>query len=543
MKIIRLLLKNSGKNFFLAAISSFISGVGGASIIAVINYAIANSDDLPPWLVWLFIGLCLVLAFFRFISWVLITRLSQGIIYDLRLEMTQRILNCPLQHLEVVGAPKLLATLTGDINEIATASLQLSVIVVNLAILTGVFAYLCWLSPLLFLIIFSSVIIGYIIFASFQKRGIKEFRKGRQVQDVLFGNFRAVTEGTKELKLHRPRRIAFINEELKDSANKAKYYWIKGMIPFAFAGSLGSALLFIPIGLILFVFPQLDTVSTATISSYALAALYIINPISEIATSLPQIAKANVALNKIEALGLSLAERVIEPDLSNKDIFKDGWFGLELVDIDRAYPSDREEHKFSLDKINLQFHPGEIVFIVGGNGSGKSTLVKIITGLYTPDSGKILFNNIPVTNDNREWYRQQFSAIFYDFYLFDRLIGIETAQQTQIQNYLTLLEIEHKVTIKDGVLSTTNLSQGQRKRLALLTAYLEDRPIYVFDEWASDQDPVFKEVFYKKLLPELKSRGKTVIAVTHDDRYFAMCDRLIKLDYGRIVENKYERSI
>ena len=536
MKIIRLLLKNSGKNFFLAAISSFISGIGGASIIAVINYAIANLDDLPPWLVWLFIGLCAVLGIFRFISWVLITRLSQGIIYDLRLELTQRILNCPLQHLEVVGAPKLLATLTGDINAIATASLQLSVIVVNFAILTGVFAYLCWLSPLLFLIVFSSIIIGYIIFAFFQKQGIKEFEKGRLVQDVLFGNFRAVTEGTKELKLHRQRRIAFINEELQDSATKAKYYWIKGITAFAFAASLGSALLFIPIGLILFVVPQLGTVSTATISSYTLATLFIINPISKIATSLPQIAQANIASNKINSLGLSGVERVTEPDLPSKDIFNNHWFSLELVDVDRAYPSDREEHKFSLDKINLQFKPGEIIFIVGGNGSGKSTLVKIITGLYTPDRGQIIFNNIPVSNDNREWYRQQFSAIFYDFYLFDRLIGIETAQQPQIQNYLTLLEIEHKVTIKNGVLSTTNLSQGQRKRLALLTAYLEDRPIYVFDEWASDQDPVFKEIFYQKLLPELKSRGKTVIAVTHDDRYFTMCDRLIKLDYGRVVE-------
>ncbi len=147
---------------------------------------------------------------------------------------------------------------------------------------------------------------------------------------------------------------------------------------------------------------------------------------------------------------------------------------------------------------------------------------------------RCLFNHQPVTDRNREWYRQQFSVIFYDFYLFDRLVGIDTNQQ-QIQNYLALLEIDHKVKIKDGVLSTTNLSQGQRKRLALLTAYLEDRPIYIFDEWASDQDPVFKQVFYQKLLPELKSRGKTVIAVSHDDRYFSSGDRLIKLDYGRIV--------
>lgn len=259
-----------------------------------------------------------------------------------------------------------------------------------------------------------------------------------------------------------------------------------------------------------------------------------INPISEIVSSLPQIAQANISLKKVESLGLSLAEPVTEPDLPEGE-FDRHWSSLELINVNHAYHGDTEGHQFTLENINLKFQPGEIVFIVGGNGSGKSTLIKLITGLYSPDRGKILFNNKPVSDRNREWYRQQFSVIFYDFYLFDRLIGIDTSQQQQIEAYLAILEIDNKVTIKDGVLSTTNLSQGQRKRLALLTAYLEDRPIYVFDEWASDQDPIFKRVFYEKLLPELKQRGKTVIAVTHDDRYFSECDCLIKLDYGRIV--------
>lgn len=139
--------------------------------------------------------------------------------------------------------------------------------------------------------------------------------------------------------------------------------------------------------------------------------------------------------------------------------------------------------------------------------------------MYIPEAGKILFDGKPVTDENREWYRQQFSVVFYDFYLFDRLLGITgNYSEKEIQDYLVRLEIENKVRVKDGFLSTLNLSQGQRKRLALLTAYLEDRPIYIFDEWASDQDPVFKEIFYKKLLPELKQKGKTVIAVSHDDR-------------------------
>ena len=536
MKLIRLLLQNSVKDLFVAATASFISGASSAGIIAVINFAIANILDLPPWLPWLFIALCLVLWVFQFISWVLITRLSQEIIYDLRLSMTQRILDCPLQQVEVITTPKLLATLTGDINAIASASIQISLIVVNLAVLVGIFSYLFLLSPLLFLAVFVSIAGGFLLYNFLQAKGIKEFEKGRQIQDNLFKHFRSVTEGIKELKLHRSRRKSFIESELKLSATQAKHYWVKGVTAFAFAGSLGAVLFFVPIGLILFVLPKLNLVDIALISSCALAVLYMISPISEIATSLPQIAQANVSLTKIESLGLSLTEEVVEPANIDESRFNSSWTSLQLRDLNYAYGSETEEHQFNLHNINLNFQPGEIVFIVGGNGSGKSTLIKLLTGLYTPDRGRILFNKLTIDDNNREWYRQKFSAVFYDFYLFDRLIDIDASRQSKIDKYLTLLELEHKVTVKDGLLSTINLSQGQRKRLALLTAYIEDRPIYIFDEWASDQDPVFKRVFYKELLPELKAKGKTVIAVSHDDRYFTEGDRLIKLDYGRVVE-------
>ncbi|MCB1035646.1 MAG: cyclic peptide export ABC transporter, partial [Acidobacteria bacterium] len=77
----------------------------------------------------------------------------------------------------------------------------------------------------------------------------------------------------------------------------------------------------------------------------------------------------------------------------------------------------------------------------------------------------------------------------------------------------------------------------QRKRLALVTALLEDRPVYLFDEWAADQDPEFKEVFYHQLLPELKARGKTAIVISHDDRYYDVADRVVKLDTGRVVSD------
>jgi putative ATP-binding cassette transporter len=199
---------------------------------------------------------------------------------------------------------------------------------------------------------------------------------------------------------------------------------------------------------------------------------------------------------------------------------------------------------FSIGPINLTIQPGELVFIVGGNGSGKTTLAKVLTGLYEPEEGTIEVDGRTIGWRERAAYRQRFSAVFNDFHLFDALLGIvdpddpSRAQADARANALVAkLALDHKVKVVDGAFSTRALSTGQRKRLALVVAYLEDRPFYLFDEWAADQDPSFKAVFYEQLLPELRARGKAVIVITHDDRYFDLADRLLKLDNGRIVSD------
>jgi putative ATP-binding cassette transporter len=197
---------------------------------------------------------------------------------------------------------------------------------------------------------------------------------------------------------------------------------------------------------------------------------------------------------------------------------------------------ERENSSFTLGPLDLTFYPGEITFIVGGNGSGKTTLAKLIAGLYIPQTGEIRVDGKPVTDKNRDDYRQYFSVVFTDFFLFESLLGLRTPElDEQARQYLVDLQLNHKVQVSDGVLSTIELSQGQRKRLALLTAFLEDRPIYVFDEWAADQDPYFREIFYFNILPVLKARGKTVLVISHDDRYYHVGDRIIKIDYGQFV--------
>src|ERR1044072_6370585 len=203
--------------------------------------------------------------------------------------------------------------------------------------------------------------------------------------------------------------------------------------------------------------------------------------------------------------------------------------------VSHTYYREAENSRFTLGPIDLKLTPGELVFITGGNGSGKTTLAKLLIGLYPPEAGELRINGEPVTDENRDLYRQHFTVVFSDFFLFDSLLGLEAPKlDDKAREYLIKLQLNHKLDVKEGELSTTQLSQGQRKRLALLTAYLEDRSIYLFDEWAADQDPTFKQTFYHSLLPELKARGKTVIVISHDDRYYDVADRLVKLEDGKL---------
>jgi putative ATP-binding cassette transporter len=208
---------------------------------------------------------------------------------------------------------------------------------------------------------------------------------------------------------------------------------------------------------------------------------------------------------------------------------------VELSGITHAYRKEGEDQSFMLGPLDLKLSPGEILFITGGNGSGKTTLAKILVGLYVPQSGEIRVDGEMIDDSLREGYRQRFSALFSDFFLFDELLGVEgEGLEERTKALLERLQLAHKVRIEGTRLSTTSLSQGQRKRLALLSAYLEDRPIYLFDEWAADQDPHFKEIFYRQLLPELKSRSKAVCVISHDDHYYSVADRIIKIEDGKI---------
>lgn len=540
MKLIRLFLSTSWKSIALAVVTGFLSGASSAGLIALINTALRGTHLSHEILTLGFFGLCLLLLVSATISQMCISRLAAQIIFDLQLLLTRRILACPLRHLEEIGVSRLLAALTQDIEVIAAASIPISLLCVSLALLIGCFAYLCWLSLPLFCLTLILMPLGIFSNQYLIYRGKHFLKLAREQQDCLFRHFRTATEGIKELKLHQQRREAFLTEDLQTTAAKSQQYRMTATDQFAIGGSWGLVALFILTGLLIFVAPLLFTIPAPILAGYALTLIFMLTPIRNLLNILPELLRANIALEKINSLGLSLVAQKIEPELPALSTKLTSWRALQLIGVTHVYRGERDDSHFTLGPINLILHPGELVFVVGGNGSGKSTLVKLLTGLYVPEVGAIEFDSQPIVDANREWYRQQFSVVFSDFYLFDRLLGLNGFNRDrQTREYLEQLQLDGKVKVNNGTLSTTALSQGQRKRLALLTAYLEDRAIYVFDEWASDQDPTFKKIFYTQLLPELRQRGKAIVVVSHDDCYFDRADRIVKLDYGKVEYDKH----
>ncbi|HEX2253052.1 MAG TPA: cyclic peptide export ABC transporter [Thermoanaerobaculia bacterium] len=537
LRLLGYIVRHSPRTFAVAAFAGLASGATATGMVAIVNEALA--DPRPVSLVLLaipFLVLVLLSPATRLVSQYLLIRLGQDLVYDLRLELTRRVLTTPLRHLERLGPHRLLVALTDDVTSITQSMVSFPEITSHGALVLGALVYMGLLSPSLFGIFLAAFALTILLYRFPLAAGFRRLKAAREEQDELYEHFRGATDGTKELKLHRDRRAGFL-AALGRNADRLRRLLVSGNMILTAAIAGAWTFFFVAVGLVVFLGPTLGNVSRDALVGYALVLLFMRGPLQLVVSSLPTLARGGVAVEKIERLGLWLEEREREAEAVPGPPPPD-WRRLELDGVVHHYRGEEGEAGFTVGPIDLVFEPGELVFLTGGNGSGKTTLAKLLLGLYLPDEGALRLDGEPVTRESADRYRQRFAAVFFDFHLFRGLLGLGGPDRdADAHQYLRRLELEDKVAVRDGELTTTALSQGQRKRLALLTAYLEDRPLYLFDEWAADQDPHFKEVFYRQLLPELKARGKTVIVISHDDRYYGLADRIVKLRDGRVVHD------
>lgn len=524
----------------LMLLTGVVAGFCSVGLLALINTLINNQKGITLSLGLLFIGVALVKIVSNGLSQLLLVYCAQDTILHLGLTLCRRIVRAPLRVLENRGAAQILATLTDDTSALAWSVQCLPSLVINLSVLLGCSVYLLWLSWPVFLAVVGLALLGLAGYKHLYNRVLSANLAAREARATLFGHFRGLTDGIKELMRHRDRRDVFLSGEIGKTATALRDLNMYATKQYLVAEGWTQAVFYTLIGVILLALPNVQPLPAESVTGYIFAMLYMMAPMWAVISTLPVLGRGQVALQQIERLGLTL-DRELHPKDGKRPLASvlQSPLTVELKGILFQYEGDgkQEERGFSLGPLDLTLSSGELVFVIGGNGSGKTSLVKILSGLYPPQTGTVALNGQTVTVLNQDWYRQHFAVVFPDFYLFKRLLGLvpEFIEQHG-QEFLALLHMDHKVRILDGAYTTTDLSQGQRKRLALVTALLEDRPFYVFDEWAADQDPQYKEVFYGSLLPGLRSKGKGVLVVTHDDRFFSIGDRVVKLEEGRIVE-------
>jgi putative pyoverdin transport system ATP-binding/permease protein len=540
--------RTSSTTLIVAGLVGTLSGIANTLLLVVINKILLAQSSSA--LAYRFIALCVFVPASGYYSQLLLTGLTAEAGYRLRMGLCQQVLRAPYGVLERWGLNKLLAVMDEDVPTLTAALTSIPRLITHFALIVGCLFYLAWLSWYLLLYLAGSLAIGLLGYQLAAKKAAHWFRLWRQEWDVLHRALRTLTEGVKELKVNRQRRIDFVLHELDPPMKRVRQYYLAGNSVALGAANAGQVLFFVFIGIVLSVGLYWRGITHQTLTGFTMAVLFIIAPLNTILATTPNLSRAHLAAERIANLRAALESESPEvPAVSNSDeqetptIRLPAWRKLELSGVLHRYANGDQAGEFQLGPLDLTFVPGEVVFLVGGNGSGKTTLAKILLGLYEPEAGELRLDGKTITRECRDDYRQNFSVVFSDSFLFDRLLSVDDPRvRANAQDHLRRLQLDHKVKIEDGRFSTIDLSQGQRKRLALLAAYLEDRAIYILDEWAAEQDPAFKILFYRELVPELKMRGKTVIVISHDDRFYGLADRIIRLERGRLEYDRRNAS-
>ncbi|WP_377810183.1 cyclic peptide export ABC transporter [Azospirillum sp. A29] len=525
--------------FWPTALAATLLGVAGglatAALLAQVNRGLQEPGGVGAGFFLAFAGLCGLSVLGKAAAGVGNSLTGQRVIAALRKDIAARILRAPVAAIERQRIHRLVASLVNDVEAVSVFTFNVSGYAVALAVTLGCFGYLLALSPALLLLVLLAVAAGVLVTHHARRAWMEDYADVRDAQDDLQKQYRAITEGAKELRVDRPRRRRVFEVLLGGAVDRIAHRKSHAMRLFWTADAVGSGLFFLVIGVALLLRERL-ALEPAAVSGFAIVLLYVKGPIDQLVGALPALGQAQVAFRRVARLAADFDGRepvaLEEPGGPTPELCH----AIALDSVRYAYPAGEDGRPgFTVGPIDLEIRRGEIPFIVGDNGSGKTTLIKLLLGLYLPQTGAIRLDGQRVADAARDDYRQLFATVFTDYYLFDEVGTPGAGLPPEAERYLERLDIAHKVSLRDGVFSTTDLSTGQRKRLALLNAWAAGRPVIVFDEWAADQDPGFRHLFYTELLPDLRRQGRALVVISHDDRYFGLADRVVHMAGGRIA--------
>lgn len=514
---------------------SLISAIAQGLLLSTLNGAVEHHAT-SGWRAEALLRFTLCLAVYLGTSYFTMykaTEMTGRMAHNLRLRLCRKLAACTMRTVEQYGRGEIYTHITRDIERLTSTGLALPGTLHSALLLTFCIAYIGFHSLLGMAVMLGSLLLGVGTYLLQERKASAHLSVAWADEAAFFGVVDDELGGFKELKLHETRRHRLL-DALETVSDRFRLRYARTRLLFFFSFLCSHSFLYGAVALIALLPPDLLAGDSGAHFEMLTAILFSIDPIRSVVEFIEPANHAAVALDKVSKLE-ALLDRSTEPGTGMPaQVLQTPAIALQAVGL--RYEDVRHDAGFDLGPLDLVLAPASITFIVGGNGSGKTSLLKLLTGLYPPESGRILVDGVEPADSAA--YRSLFSAIFSDFHLFRRLYGLEESEPAAVDGLIGRFGLTGRTAYRDGGFSSLDLSTGQRKRLALATLMLEDRPILVFDEFAADQDPAFRAYFYRDLLPELRALGKTIIAVSHDDNFFECCDQLVKMDFGRIVSGR-----
>src|SRR5689334_20347761 len=519
-------------------VMSALGGLSTAAILAAINAGLQGSGSL--WAATLFL-----VALFLFIKtqyYVTITTTAEieAIIHKIRLRVMDHIRRSEVLSIEAIVRSRIVAAIISDTAVLAQASNMLCFSIQGAVLVFFVAIYVAFLS--LAAIVTTILIIGVagIIFHYKNRRLAAEKQKSAEWEGRLFDRLTDFLDGFKEVRLNAARSTDLF-EDASEVSRTAANIKINSQAETFKLIVTSQISMYVLIGAVVFIAPQFsEALGGLTLTKTTTALMFIVGACFGLVQAIPILLNANAAADRIEHLEIELQATASALDAAGLAA-PSRFDAIEMTGIQFRYVDKSSEATFKIGPIDFSLHPGELVFITGGNGSGKSTFLRVLSGLYPPDSGQVRLNGQLIGDETRDKYRSLMSGIFFDYHLFHRLYGIPDPDPKEVDRLLRQFRLDTKTSLTKGEFRTLDLSGGQRRRLALIVSLLEKRPILLLDEWTAEQDPEFRRKFYDELLPNLMNAGATIVVITHDDRYLDELDlpaRRIRMDEGRIVEQR-----
>ncbi|WP_106605149.1 cyclic peptide export ABC transporter [Chitinophaga ginsengisoli] len=512
-----------------------ISGIVNAVLLSVLNAA-ANSAGEGEVQVKYLLLFAIALTIFYITKRYILRKsviIVENAVYSLRLRILEKLRRCELSPMESIGKDEIFTRVSNDTNFIS----QSAAVIINafqaLVLVTFALIYIGFLSFTAFAATIVILVIAISYFLRRQNDINRELREANKNEAAFYDHIENLIEGFKEIKINHLKNEQLFTD-VRQTADYGKEVKTSSGLRFAVGYMFSEMVFYLLLASIIFLLPQFQTLYTGTLTRLTASILFVIGPLENIVTTIPLFAKAIQATQNIDHLEQKISSYA-ENDTPKSHPALPPFEEIKLENVVYDYMDEERQSSFTLGPINFTLKKGSLICVIGGNGSGKSTFLKVLTSLYHPASGRILVNGTELRNFDKEDYRFWFSTIFTDFHLFPKIYGIPNLNADKVNEYINLMGLSHKTHFNGTNFSNVRLSTGQRKRLALICTLLEDKPIMILDEVTADQDPGFKKFFYTEVLPSFRLKGKTVIMVSHDDKYTEQFDKVIEMEYGKII--------